>query len=103
MFPQKVAFQIASFQRNRLAGADLSFGHLVRLTLLPVLFFFLLGVHKRCCVRATTGCNLPELPVKIKIAVAVVTLDLFHVWTEIEYRYDNDICRAIHGTLTEYL
>jgi hypothetical protein len=44
--------EIASVQRNWL-----SVGHLVHLTLLPLL----LNVHKGCCIHATSGYSYPQL------------------------------------------
>jgi hypothetical protein len=48
---------------------------------------------------ATIGYHLQELHAKIKVAVARVNLDLFHVWTETEYRYD--ACRKVTGSIPE--
>jgi hypothetical protein len=72
--------QVASFRRNRLAGTSLSLGHLIHLTLFPMIFP--LGVH------ATNGYHLAKLDGRIRHALATVTLYLLNnMWTETEHRY----------------
>jgi hypothetical protein len=83
-----------------LAEAGLSLGHLVLLTLLP-LIFFLLGYINDAVYVPPLATTLQELVGRIRDAVATVTLDLLNnVWTEIKYRY---ICRATHAAFIEHL
>jgi hypothetical protein len=63
-------------------------------------FFFLLGVHQGCCVRATIGYHFAGTCSRIRDAVATVALDLLNAWNETEYRYT---CRVPHGALIEHL
>jgi hypothetical protein len=69
-------------------------GHLVRLTLLPLIFW---GDAVYVPPLTTT---MPEPAGRIRDTVATGTLNLLNVKTEIQYRY---ICQATHGALIEHL
>jgi hypothetical protein len=65
---------VANFQRNEMAGADVSFGHLVRLNVLPQTF--LGGFLKDAMYMPVMVTTLPDLASMIRVEVATIFFDL---------------------------